>query len=71
MKNRGEDEKEVTKHLYICSSLTPLLGGVMKSEQLEGRQQGDGEERRKIKAVGFKSVSKGISFCLQTEETDQ
>lgn len=69
MKTRGEHEKEVTKHLDICSSLTPLLGGAMKSAQLEGRQQG--EERKKIKAVGFKSVSKGISFCLQTEETDQ
>ena len=70
MKNWGGDEKEVTKHLYICSSLTPLLRGVMKSEPLEGRQ-GDGEERKKIKAVGFKSVTKGVVFCLQSEGNDQ
>lgn len=71
MKNRGGDEKEVTRHLSICSSLTPLLRGVMKREPLEGRQQGDGEEGKKIKGVGFKSITKGILFCLQTEENDQ
>lgn len=37
----------------------------MEGEQLEGTQQGDGEEK-KIKAMGFKSVTESTSLCLKT-----
>ena len=71
MKNWGGDEKEVTKHLYICSSLTPLLRGVMKSEPLEGRQQGDGEERRKSKQWASRvSPRASYSACRLRRTTD-